>query len=206
MKQKITLRQLNVMLTGLLFAAYSAYNVFVAIRDGMRGLSSEGIIISLVVALMFAVLAGFVWTSELKTDDIRILIVRRTAFIIALFTIFSLKLRMVGRVIAYLDFSQANTVLYGGAYIMTQAALLLLLIYYVFILKRLPLYPRASVIIPIIAIILFLCSLILEAILFFLYGIGLEANMLRSAVMRPVFYLGFICLSRYFLFPPQLEK
>ena len=180
--------------------------VFIAVRDGKRGLSSQGILISIVVALMFAVLAGFVWTAGVKMKDMRFQIARRTAFIIALLAVFALKLRMAGEVIAYLDFSKIYTVLYGGAYFMTQAALLLLIIYYVFILKNLPFYPRASVSLPTIAIILFLCSLILEAILFFVYGIGPEANTLRTLVMRPVFYLGFICLSLYFLFTPQFSE
>ena len=202
----MTLRQLNVKLTGILFSVYSAYNLLVAVRDGKRGLSSEGILISIVVALMFAVFTVFVNTIGVKTNDMRFLIARRIAFIIALLVVFALKLRMAVEVIAYLDFSKIHTVLYGGAYFLTQAALLLLIIFYVFILKALPFYPRASVILPTIAIILFLCSLVLEMILFFVYGIGLEANTLRTLVMRPVFYLGFICLSLYFLFPPQLSE
>ena len=206
MKQKMTLRQLNVKLTGILFSVYSAYNLLVAVRDGKRGLSSEGILISIVVALMFAVFTVFVNTIGVKTNDMRFLIARRIAFIIALLVVFALKLRMAVEVIAYLDFSKIHTVLYGGAYFLTQAALLLLIIFYVFILKALPFYPRASVILPTIAIILFLFSLVLEVILFFVYGIGLEANTLRTLVMRPVFYLGFICLSLYFLFPPQLSE
>ena len=206
MKQKMTLRQLNVKLTGILFSVYSAYNLLVAVRDGKRGLSSEGILISIVVALMFAVFTVFVNTIGVKTNDMRFLIARRIAFIIALLVVFALKLRMAVEVIAYLDFSKIHTVLYGGAYFLTQAALLLLIIFYVFIIKALPFYPRASVILPTIAIILFLCSLVLEMILFFVYGICLEANTLRTLVMRPVFYLGFICLSLYFLFPPQLSE
>ena len=202
----MTLRQLNVKLTGILFSVYSAYNLLVAVRDGKRGLSSEGILISIVVALMFAVFTVFVNTIGVKTNDMRFLIARRIAFIIALLVVFALKLRMAVEVIAYLDFSKIHTVLYGGAYFLTQAALLLLIIFYVFIIKALPFYPRASVILPTIAIILFLCSLVLEMILFFVYGIGLEANTLRTLVMRPVFYLGFICLSLYFLFPPQLSE
>lgn len=206
MKQKPTLRRLNIKLTGLLFAAYSAYNIFIVARDSGRGLSSEGKLISVVVALMFAVFAFFVWTAGWNTRDIRFLMIRRTAFIIALLAVFALKLRMAGKVVAYLDFSRLHTVLYVGAYAMTQAALLMLFVYYVFILKSLPFYPMASVLLPVFAMILFLCSLILETVLFFVYGIGLEASMLRTAVMRPVFYLGFVGLSAYFLFPPHLTK
>ena len=205
MQQKMKQRQWIEKLTGLLFSAYSAYNVFVVVRDGKRGLSPEGILISIVVALIFAVFAGFLWTWQagVKAKDMRFLMIRRTTFIIALLAVFALKLRMAGKVIAYLDFSKIHTVVYGAAYLMTQAALLLLIVYYVFILKMLPLYPKASVILPAIAMVLFLCSLILEAILFFAYGIGLEASPLRTIVSRPVFYLGFIGLCVYFLIPPE---
>ncbi len=115
--------------------------------------------------------------------------------------IFALKLRMAGRVFAYIDFSKTHTILYGGAYIFTQAALLIIIIYYIAILKNLPLYPRASVLLPLSAIVLLLSSLVLETILFFVYSIGLEPSPLRTAVIRPIFYFGFIGLSAYFLFP-----
>lgn len=208
MKQKMILRQLNVKLTGFLFFVYSAYNVFIAISDGKRGIPPEGILISIVVALMFAVFAGFMltWSVGVKTKNMLFLSIRRTAFIIALLVVFFLKLRMAVKVIAYLDFSELHTVLYGVSYLMTQVGLLLLIIYYAFILKRVSFYPGAAVALPTIAIILFLCSLILEAILFFVYGIGVEDSMLRTAVIRPVFYLGFIGLSLYFLFPLKQAK
>lgn len=195
------LKKVIVTLTALLFASYSAYNIFIAVRDGKRGLSPQAILISVVVALLYAVFTGFMITVGNNTKDIRFLIGRRVAFIIALLAVFALKLRMVGQVLAYLDFNKLYTVLYGCAYLTTQIGLLLLLAYYIFILKRLPLYPRASVALPLIAAILFLCSLVIEAVLFFAYGIGLEANALRTIVMRPVFYFGLIGLSLYFLFP-----
>ena len=75
---------------------------------------------------------------------------------------------------------------------------------YTFFLRRLPLFPRAVVFLPLIALILFALSLIIEIILFFAYRMLLEDSVLRTVVIRPVFYLGFIGLSAHFLFPPEI--
>lgn len=206
MKQLFTPRWLLVILTGCLFAAYSAYNVFIIIRDYPRGLSPEGIVISALVALMFAILAVYMWTAGIKgKKHILFMIVRRTSFIIALLVIVTLKLRLVVRTINFIEYTKFYTMLYGASYFMMLAALMILFVYYVFILNRLPFFPRAGVILPRTAIILFLLSLIAEAILFFVYGIGSEANALRSMVMQPVFYLGFIGLSLHFLYPIEIS-
>ena len=206
MKKLFTPRWLLAELTGLLFAAYAAYNVFIIFRD-IKGLPPEGILISSIVALMFVILAVFMWTAGIKgKKHILFMMLRRGALIVALLVIFALKIRLVDRVIAYLDFSKFYTVLYGGAYFLTLAALLILLVYYIFILKNLPFYPEAAMALPVSAIILFLLCLILEAIMFFAYGIGLEANTIRTVVMRPVFYLGFVGLSLHFLYPLPIAK
>ena len=85
MKQVFTPRWLLTILTGCLFAAYSAYQVFIIFRDAPRGLSAEGIVISAIVALMFAILAVYLWTAGVKgKKHILFMIVRRTSFIIAL--------------------------------------------------------------------------------------------------------------------------
>ncbi len=207
MKKIFTLRWLIAILTGAFFAAYSAYQVFVILRDAPRGLSSEGIVITAVVALMFAILAVYMWTTGVKgKKHILFMIVRRTSFIIALLVIIVLKLRLVIRVINYIDGTKPYTILYGAAYFMMLLALMILFIYYAFILNRLPFFPRAGIIMPWTAIILFLLSMIAETILFYGYGIGLEANAIRSMVMQPVFYLGFIGLSLHFLYPVLIGK
>lgn len=226
MKQKLTLKRVVIILTGLLFGAFSAYNVFVIIRD-YKEMPLYADIISGVVALMFAVMAVFSLTSEIKPDiredittpddddvvgmtemqNIGFLVIRSTVFSIALAVIFLLKLRMSGKVLAFLDFSSLYTIIYFASYVLTQLALLFLIIYYTFVLKRLPLYPRASVFLPLAALILFAVSFILEIILFFVFRVILEANLIRTVVMRPVFYLGFIGLFAYFLFPaPFLDE
>lgn len=204
---KLMLRKLNVALTALLFAVYSAYNVFVAVRDSRRGLPPYAIVICVIVALIYAVFTAFMVFAlavGVQTRNIRLLIWRRTAFIISLIAVFVLKLRMAGQVIAYLDITKLHTILYTCAYLTTQIGLVLLLIYYIFILKDLPLFPRASVALPLAAASLFLFSLALEAVLFFVFRIGLEDSPLRTILMRPVFYLGLIGLSLYFRFPPQI--
>ena len=204
MKQKLTPKWLIIKLTGLLFAAYSAYNVFIIIRDNSI-LTKQAIFISSAVALTFAVLAAYALTFGVLKDNPQFLTIRRITFIIALWMAFLLKLRMAGKVIAYFDITKPYTVLYCAAYGATQAALLILLVYSMFIRKAFLYFPKSRVILPVLALTLFLCSLILEAILFFAYGIGLEANLLRTAVMRPVFYLGLIGLSVYFLFLPKVN-
>ncbi|MBQ3265696.1 MAG: hypothetical protein IJH07_07955 [Ruminococcus sp.] len=205
MKQKLTPRWCIITLTGLLFAAYSAYNAFIIIRD-RSALSTQAIFISVVVALMFSVLAAYALTSGLWSSKKLILfrIIRRVAFIIALLTIFALKLRTISAVLAYIDDPRSDAVLYACSYFMTLAGMLILLVYYIFIRRRFLFFPRASVLLPLIAAILFFGSFILEVILYFAYGICLEANLLRTVVIRPVFYLGFIGLSVYYMFPPQI--
>lgn len=212
------LKKLIIYLAGLLFAVYAAYNVFIIVRDSGRGLPLEGIIISAVVALMFVILSAFAWLSEVKirlstntlglseVKNIRFLIIRDYAFIFALVVIFGLKLRMAGQVIAYFNIHYLQTGFYVASYVMTQIALLILIIYYAFILNRAPFFPRAAVIFPLVALILFLLSLMVEILLFLVFRVNLEANPLRTMIMRPVFYLAFICLSGYFLFPPPLMQ
>lgn len=201
MKQKLTPRWFIIKLAGILFAVYSAYNVFIIVKDG-DNIPAYGIAITALVAVLFALLAGFAWTSEFR--NIRFLNIRKAAFIISLILIFALKLRMINQVIIYLDFSKLQTVLYCGAYFMTLAALLVLFCYYAFVVKNLPLYAKSSVILPLFALLLFLGSFALEIVLFYKYGMGLETNTLRTMVIRPVFYMSFISLSVYFLIPPKL--
>ena len=90
--------------------------------------------------------------------------------------------------------------------VITLAALLILFVYYAFILRNLPLHPKMSVILPVAVIIGFVGCVVCEALLFFGFGFGLEASPLRTLVIRPVFYLGFIGLCVYFLFPPPLME
>ena len=202
-KKKLTPRLFVSRLTGFLFAVYAAYNIFIIVRDADRGMPSEGILISAVVALMFAALAVFMWTPGVKPKNTRFLMVRRATFIVAMLVLFALRLRLIGRYVTAFNISELQTVLYCVPYFATLAAFLLLLIFFIFILKRLPFYPRARVVLPVIAMILFVIALIAEALLFFLYNTGMEASFLRTVVIRPIFYLGFIGLSAYFLFDPE---
>ena len=65
MKEKLTPRWFIIKLTGILFAIYSAYNIFLIVRDG-SAMPPVGIFISALVSLLFALLAAFAWTSEVK--------------------------------------------------------------------------------------------------------------------------------------------
>lgn len=203
MEKRLTPRWFILNITGLLFAVYSAYNVFLIYKDG-DSMKEEGLFISAVVAALFAVLALFSWTSGIW--NISFFVFRKNALTVALLLLFVLKLRMMPKVIPNINFSKISTILYGGAYFMTLAGFLILFVYYALIIKILPLYPKASVILPVLTIILFLGSLVMELVLFFKYGVGLEASKLRIAVIRPVFYLSFIGLSAYFLFPMELME
>ena len=207
MKQKLTPRWLIIKLTGLLFALYSAYNIFIIIRD-IRSLTFEGKLISALVALLFALLALYALTSEIK--DILFRMIRKWMMTFVLLAIFALKMRMVNKVIDfivdYFSYSKPISLLYGGAYFLTQAALLILVVYYYFFRRMIPNHPKVAIILPLSAMILFLFSFVFEMILFLRYGIITEASPLRTAVSRPLFYLGFIGLSAYFLYPPQLPN
>lgn len=163
MKEKLTPRWFIIKLTGILFAIYSAYNIFLIVRDG-SAMPPVGIFISALVSLLFALLAAFAWTSEVK--NVRFMMIRKTVMIIVLLTIFALKLRLVNRVMALLDFSKTQNVLYVAAYFLTLAALLILFVYYAFILRNLPLHPKMSVILPVAVIIGFVGCVVCEALLF----------------------------------------
>ncbi len=199
MKEKLTPKWFVITLTGVFFAAYAAYNIFIILRDLRRGLSLTAIFISAVVALLFSLLSGFALTSGVK--NMRFVVIRRMVLIVTLLVIFLLKLRMISAVIAYIDFTKTYTVLYSASYLATQAAMLILFVYYAYIIKSLLQYPKASFILPLSAALLFLCALVIDTILFFGFHVNLEANLIRTVVMRPVFYLGFIGLCVYFLFP-----
>lgn len=199
-KQPLTPRRVLMKLTSWFFAAYAAYNIFVLVKDS-KTLPPEGKYICITVAVMFAVLTIFARTSDER--DIRFLLIRKTAFVIVMLVIFALKMRMVFKVNEYLGHSKPYTWMYGAAYWMTQAGLLILIVYYAFLLKRISFYPKLCVIVPLIAAILFTASLVLEMIIFYGYGVVLEGSKLRTAVVIPVFYLGFIGMSVYFMFPPM---
>lgn len=197
-QQRRTPRWVTIKLAGVFFAIYAVYNVFILFRD-RKELPLEGTIITAVVAVLFGLLTVFAWTAEAK--NVLFVVIRRTVFILVLIALLALKLNLVVRVISFLDISSPYTVLYAGSYFLTQAAFLILLVYYVFVLKNLPLYPKLSVLLPVVAILFFLSSFVMEMVLFFTYNIGLEGNGLRTIVIRPVFYLGFILLCVFFLFP-----
>ena len=206
MGKKQKLRLFIVRLTGILSAAYSAYYIFVIVRD-IRRSSLQGLIIDALVSLLFALLAGFAFTSEV--NNLKFIKVRRITFIITLLVIVLLKLRLTGRVFAFLDFTNEYALLvalYGAAFFMTLIALVVLLVYYTFIRSNMPLYPKVSVIMPLSAMILFLLSFVAEILLLVIYHLGLETNMIRTVVSRPLFYLCFIGLSAYFLYPPRIEE
>lgn len=221
--QKMTLKRVVMILTGLLFAAYSAYNLFIILRDSSRGLSGEAIFITALVAALFAVMAlyaftadvkakerdaqldtGFVLTDAMESRNFLFLAIRRWTWIVAMSAITALKLRMIGRVIDYLDVSLPQTVWYAAAYFMTLAGMLIMVVYYLFVRGGVFFFPKLSVILPVTAMALFLLSLIAEAVMFFVYGIGLEANTLRTLVIRPVFYLGMMGLCAIYLFRPPV--
>lgn len=197
-KKKLTPRRLLMMLIGLLFAVYSAYNVFIIFRD-LDSISSEGIVISAIVALLFALIAVYACTAGVK--NIRFRVIRIRGINIVLLAVFALKLRLIDKVIAYMEIPEMYAVLYGVSYFMTLTALLILFIYYVFILRRPLLFPRVSVILPVSAALLFLGSFILDMILLCVFHLSVEGSFLRTIVIRPIFYLGFIGLSVYYLVP-----
>ena len=205
MKLLMFVRRLIVILTGILFLVYASYNIFVIVKD-IRSMTVFGVLIGMLVAVRFAVLAVFVWTAGIQSVKLGFLKKRVAWFIITILALFALKLRMAGEVFAYLDFTKPPTVFYVISYFLTLEAFLVLFVYYAFILKRRPLFPRAAVLLPVIAVFLFLCSFALEAVLFFAYGVITEANPFRTMIIRPVFYLGFIGLSASFLFPPPLPE
>ena len=206
MKKKQRLRLFIVRLTAIMFAAYSAFYIFVLIRD-LKQASLQELLIEALVSLLFALLSAFAWTSEVS--NLKFIRVRRIVFIIALLGVVLLKLRLTGSVIAFLDFTGEYAflfALYGAAFFMSLMALIILLVYYTFIRRNMPLYPKLSVILPISAMILFILSFAAEILLFAIYRFGVEDSMLRTLFSRPVFYLGFIGLSAYFLYPPRVEE
>lgn len=222
MKQRPVLRRVVIILTGVLFAAYAVYQILVIVKDSSRSLSLEGKIISGLVAFLFAVLSFFAFSSAFSVtpppndnaypDELPIvqnmlfLQLRSIAFSLAMVAIVALKLRMAGQVVAYLDVSQVHTLLYAVSYSMTLGGMLVLLLFFVFILPRLPYYRRLAVLLPLFALVLFLLSFIVDILLFFVFRVALEASSLRTILARPVFYLGFIGLSLYFLLPPPVTE
>ena len=116
MKKKQRLRLFIIRLTAIMFAAYSAFYIFVLIRD-LKQASLQELLIEALVSLLFALLSAFAWTSEVS--DLKFIRVRRIVFIIALLAVVLLKLRLTGSVIAFLDFTGENRLLfalYGAAF------------------------------------------------------------------------------------------
>ena len=127
---------------------------------------------------------------------------RRYSFILALLTVFLLKLRMSGVMIEFLNPEYDFTVIYGVSYLLTLLGILDLTIYYIIIRKRNPFKRWVTVVFMVIAMVFFVAGLVLEGILLFKYNIGMEPNKLCTLITRPIFYLSFVGLCVYFLFPP----
>ena len=196
---KIKLKKLFILLSGALFAVYSLYNVFLIARDG-KAMGWDDIAITAVVALLFAVFGFFAWTAEIR--DIWFHKKRRVVFIVAFIAVLLLKLRMFVKVVDFLDVAYPYTIIYGCSYCATLAGMLVLFVYYAFIRKRVPPYPRAPKVLTVCSMAFFAAALVLDGILYFVFDVIVEANVVRTLVMRPIFYLGFICVGAYFLFPP----
>lgn len=202
MKRFLTPRGLIIFLTGIMFAVYAVYNLYIMGKDSDT-IGTGGMIITGLVTIIYAVFAFFAFSAGVIVNDIRFYVVRRIAFIIALVAAFGIKLRLIADIVSMITFSQKYTVLYGGSFLMTQVAMLFLIVYYVFVAKRMDKNVKPPVTLQIIALVFFILSYICEMVLFFVYGIGLEGDSLRTMIFRPVFYLGFIGLSVYFMLPPQ---
>ena len=187
---------------GLIFRGVFRVLCVVVIRDTKIYNTYEKVICALVV-LLFAVLAGFAFTSEAK--NMKFLTIRRVVMLVDLVTVFVIKLFVAGRVFATLDITKLETIFYVESYLLTQLALLIILLYYALIRKSLPVFPKTSVILLITSAAFLLISLVFEALLFFIYNVGLEGNAIRTLVSRPIFYFGFIGLSLSFLYPPQVK-
>ena len=201
MKRFLTLRGVIIFLTGILFAVYSVYNIYIIINDSDE-IGTGGTLISAAVALIYAIFAFFAFSAGATVNDIRFYIGRRILFILALVAAFGIKLRLIRSIITAITFSDMSTVLYGASFILTQFGMLFLIIYYVFIARTMEKNAVPPVTLQILALVFFALSLICEMVLLFVYGIGLEGNPLQTMIFRPVFYLGFIGLSVYFMLPP----
>ena len=94
------------------------------------------------------------------------------------------------------------TVIYGVSYLLTLLGILDLTIYYIIIRKRNPFKRWVTVVFMVIAMVFFVAGLVLEGILLFKYNIGMEPNKLCTLITRPIFYMSFVGLCVYFLFPP----
>ena len=99
---------------------------------------------------------------------------RRYSFILALLTVFLLKLRMSGVMIEFLNPEYDFTVIYGVSYLLTLLGILDLTIYYIIIRKRNPFKRWVTVVFMVIAMVFFVAGLVLEGILLFKYNIGME--------------------------------
>jgi len=201
MKEKISLRWFFIKLAGVFFAVYSVYCVFIIFNGISKDLTTEGVVTNVLYAVFYAVFSFFAFTSEVK--DIRFLTVRRIIFIAALLAELLLRLRSFRFVIYIINFSNPLTVLLGATYIMPIVGMLIILANFAFLSKNLLQHPKSSVLLPLSAMLLFLCSVVLEMIQLFKYSSGSNGITLRSIIITPVFYLGWICLSVYFMYPPK---
>ena len=201
-KKKLTPKWFVIKLSGICFAAYAVYYLRMIITYGGE-METKGIVVTALVAWLFGILSVFAWSSEARNSQMAA--IRRMVLIVALAGIFALRTCMIGQVIGFLDPDKPYTLLYGASYVLMQAALVILFIFYFFILQHLMFYPRASVVLPVIAAIAFFGGLVMEAVLFFAFRMLIEPSFWGSILFRPAFYLGFIGLSVYFLFPMEFS-
>lgn len=201
MKRFLTQRGVIIFLTGILFAVYSIFNIYIIINDSDE-IGTGGTLITAAVAFIYAIFAFFAFSAGATVNDIRFYIGRRIIFILALLAAFGIKLRLIRSIITAITFSDMSTVLYGASFILTQFGMLFLIIYYVFIARTMEKNATPPVALQMLALVFFALGLICEMILLFAYGIGLEGTPLRTMIFRPVFYLGFIGLAVYFMLPP----
>ncbi len=186
------------LLTTLMFAAFTAYQVYLyfEIEEQRVGrLFGIGIFVCLFLASALS-LIRFDWAR----------VILRVLLIAGLIAYFLLKLLSINTIFSKLDFSDIPSVLNCAIFIFVELALLILAVYYLilrpniyFRVKRKPVVILMSVV-----IVLFVSCLVMECVLMLKYGLNIELRLRYTLISRFFYCFAFVGLAVGFMFPVPL--
>ena len=186
------------LLTTLMFAAFTAYQVYLyfEIEEQRLGrLFGIGIFVCLFLASAFS-LIRFDWAR----------VIFRVLLIAGLIAYFLLKLLSINTIFSKLDFSNIPSVLNCAIFIFAELALLILVVYYLALRPNIYLRVKRkpTVILMSVVIALFVSCLVMECILILGFGMNIELKLRYTLISRFFYCFAFVGLAVGFMIPVSL--
>ena len=182
--------------TGLSFALFTAYQVFLAVQIPEQ---RAGRIIG-IVFYVFLTAASF-----LALIRIPVLRITRSVLLLAgLLLLFAMRLFSASAVFGSLDFANTPSVLYCAVYVFSQLGTFILAFYYL-LFRRNKINRKRKLIAALmsIVIVLYVSVLVMECVLILKYRVNIDLSVKFTVLSRILYCLGFAGTAVGFMLPVQ---